>query len=384
MDSLNHLTPLLREQDSVAEGQLTGYLAAHCGRKAELMARLNAGYREYRVRESAFRRLNELRAVVTDQFSATAQLLSEFSASLAQPEWSDAETADRIRETLESQHIRVQQVVCRLDERSRMEVEIVLNGRYKTQKRDNFSRRMGEVCGRCFALPVIEHVDRVTRISFTERHIFRVAVGVAQLRCDGEQLCGDAYECFQDGSGRALAVLSDGMGSGGRAAVDSAMTARLAARLLKAGFGNETLLRLINTALMAKSEDESLSTLDIASIDLFTGELELLKAGAGVSLLYSKGRVCRLNESSLPLGILRELSFACTRDRLIEGDLLVMMSDGVSDNGVEWVEELLRDYDREAGGMQGLAQLIADTARDRQPPEQNDDITVITLGVYRA
>lgn len=384
MDSLNRLTPLFREQDTLSVEQLVGRLATHCVRKTELVARLNVGYREYRVRESAFRRLNELRAVITDQFSATAQLLSEFSEALAQPEWSDVETASRIRDELENQNVRVRQVVCRLDERSRMEVEMVLDGRYKMKRRDEFSQRMGNLCGRCFALPVIEYADRVTRISFTERHRLRVAVGEAQLRCDGEQLCGDAYECFQDGTGRSLAVLSDGMGSGGRAAVDSAMTARLAARLLKAGFGNESLLRLINTALMAKSEDESLSTLDIAAINLFTGDLELLKAGAGLSLLYSKGRVCRLNESSLPLGILRELSFACTRDRLTEGDVLVMMSDGVSDNGVEWIEELLRDYDREAGGMQGLAQLIADTARDRQPTEKSDDITVITLGVYHA
>ena len=383
MDSLNHLTPILAEQEAVTEEQYVGRLSAHCGRLSELTARINAGYREYLVRESAFRRLGELRSVVTDQFSATAQMLSEFSEALSQPEWIDAETALRIREMLEKQQIRVQQVVCRINDRSRMEVEILLNGKYQTQNRQSFCRRIGELCGRAFSLPIIDYADRVTRIAFTERHAFRVVVGAAQLRCEGEQLCGDSFECFQDGTGRMLAVLSDGMGSGGRAAVDSAMASRLAARLLKAGFGSESLLRLVNTALMAKSEDESLATLDIAAINLFTGELELLKAGAGVSLLYSKGRVSRLDESSLPLGILRELSFAGTHDRLTEGDILVLMSDGVSDDGVEWVEELLRDYDRDAGGIQGLAQLIADTARDRQPTEKGDDVTVIALGIHR-
>lgn len=383
MDSLNHLTALLAEQGSVTEEQFVGRLSVHCGRLRELTARINAGYREHLVRESAFRRLNELRCVVTDQFSATAKMLEEFADTLSQPEWIDTETAQRIREMLEKQQIRTRQVVCRINDRSRMEVEILLDGKYQTQKREAFCRRIGELCGRSFSLPVIDYADRVTRIAFTERHSFRVTVGTAQLRCAGEQLCGDAYECFEDGTGRMMAVLSDGMGSGGRAAVDSAMTARLAARLLKAGFGNESLLRLLNTALMAKSEDESLATLDIAAINLFTGELELLKAGAGMSLLYSKGRVSRLDESSLPLGILRDIAFAGTHDRLTNGDVLVLMSDGVSDNGVEWVEELLRDYDRDAGGMQGLAQLIADTAHDRQPTEKGDDVTVIALGIHR-
>ena len=383
MDSLNHLTPLLNEQGTVTEEQYVGRLSSHCGRLSELTARINSGYREYLVRESAFRRLSELRAVVTDQFSATAHMLTEFSEALAEPEWTDTETAAHIRDMLEKQRIRVEQVVCRIDDRGRMEVEILRDGKYQTQNRESFRRRIGELCGRTFSLPVIDYADRVTRIAFTERHAFRVVVGAAQLRCEGEQLCGDAYDCFQDGRGRMLAVLSDGMGSGGRAAVDGAMAARLASRLLKAGFGYESLLRLVNTALMAKSEDESLATLDIAAVNLFTGELELLKAGAGVSLLCSKGRVSRLDEASLPLGILRELSVVCTRDRLTDGDILVLMTDGVSDNGVEWVEELIRDYDRDAGGIQGLAQLIADTARDRQPTEKGDDVTVIALGIQR-
>lgn len=383
MDSFNHLTPILQNKESIVVEDFSGRLKTQCGRLRELSARINAGYREYLVRESAFRRLNELRQVVTDQFAATAQMLEEFADSLSRPEWTDTETARRLETALEKQGVRIRQVVCRINERGRMEVELLLDGKYRTKNRVSFCQRVGELCGRSFSLPVIDYTDHITRIAFTESHAFRVAVGTAQLRCEGEQLCGDAFECFQDGNGRMLAVLSDGMGSGGRAAVDGAMAAGLASRLLKAGFGTESLLRLVNTALMAKSEDESLATLDIAIINLFTGEMELLKAGAGASLLYSKGRVTRLDDSSLPLGILRELTFARTVDRLVDGDVLVLMSDGVSNDGIEWVEDLLHDYDRDAGGMQGLAQLIAGTARDRQTDEKGDDVTVIALGIHR-
>ncbi len=383
MDSFNHLTPLLQRDGSIDETSFTGRVKDSCGRLRELSVRINAGYREFLVRESAFRRLNELRQVVTDQFAATAQMLEEFADTLSKPEQMDVVTARRIHDAMEGQGIRIRQVICRINELGRMAVEILLDGKYQTQNREAFCRRIGEICGRNFSLPVIDYAGQVTRIAFTERHTYRVVVGSAQLRCEGEQLCGDAYECFQDGNGRQYAVLSDGMGSGGRAAVDGAMASGLASRLLKAGFGNESILRLVNAALMAKSEDESLATLDIAFINLFSGEMELLKAGAGVSLLYSKGRVCRLDDSSLPLGILRELTFAVTRDRLVDGDILVLMSDGVSNDGIDWVEDLLRDYDRDAGGMQGLAQLIAGTARDRQSDEKGDDVTVIAMGVHR-
>ena len=64
-------------------------------------------------------------------------------------------------------------------------------------------------------------------------------------------------------------------------------------RLLTAGFGYESMLRMINTALITKSEDESLATLDIVDINLFTGDVRLHKAGAGASLLYSKDHAHR-------------------------------------------------------------------------------------------
>lgn len=383
MEAFARLTPVLREREAVTDADIDGHLKTECPRLKELATRITAAYREYLVRESAFRRLSELRHVVTDQFSATAHLLDDFADSLTLDERTDEPTADRIRAALDEQRIRTKQVVCRIDERGHMCVELMLDGHYHTKNREAFRRRIGELCGRSFAFPVVERIGDETRIAFTERCAYRVAVGAAQLRSDGEMLCGDAFECFRDGNGRQLAVLSDGMGSGGRAAVDGAMAAGLAARLLKAGFGFESLLRLVNTALMAKSEDESLATLDIAAIDLFTGELELLKAGAGASLLYSRGRVIRLDESSLPLGILRELTFARTALRLADGDILLLMSDGVSDNGIEWVEEILRDYDRDAGGMQGLAELIADTSYDRLNNEKSDDVTVIALGIHR-
>ena len=176
-------------------------------------------------------------------------------------------------------------------------------------------------------------------------------------------------------------VLSDGMGSGGRAAVDSALAAGLTVRLRKAGFGYESMLKMINTALMAKSEDESLATLDIVDINLFSGEARLLKAGAGASLLYSGGRVSRMDESSLPLGILRELTFAETVDRLTDGDLLITMSDGVSNEGLTWVEDLIKEYENTTP-LGELAESIAQQARERQG-DDHDDITVIVAQMQK-
>ncbi len=72
------------------------------------------------------------------------------------------------------------------------------------------------------------------------------------------------------------------MGSGGRAAVDGAMASGLISRLLQAGFRSDSALRMVNSALMVKSGDESIATVDIACLDLFSGHLDSLKAGAAL------------------------------------------------------------------------------------------------------
>ena len=82
--------------------------------------------------------------------------------------------------------------------------------------------------------------------------VFRVETGFSQHIFGNGRLCGDSFSCFEDGCGRQAAVLSDGMGAGGRAAVDGAMASGLFSRLLQAGVGPEAALQVVNSALIAQ------------------------------------------------------------------------------------------------------------------------------------
>ncbi len=384
MDSFNHMTPLLDMGKDAEESEVVGYLKEHCSKLSDICQHLNESYKDYRVRESAFQRLYELRGIINDQFQNTAKILQEFSDQFEKPEWNDSETAQTIEKLLIKEHVPVQSTVCRIEEDSHMEIELVISQRCVTEEANEIRKCIEKCCDRIFATPTVEWNGSETRICLSEGQLFRTEIGTAQRHCKGEKLCGDAFEIFRDNNGNQFVILSDGMGCGGRAAVDGAMTAGLTAELLKAGFGYESVLRIVNTALMTKSEDETLATLDVACINLFTGELELLKAGAGASLLLSKTRVSRLDESSLPLGILRELTFTRTRDRLVDGDILLLMSDGISNDGTRWVEELLRTFDIRTGSVQTLSNIIVETAGKFHKEDKGDDMTVIAIKIEKA
>ena len=104
--------------------------------------------------------------------------------------------------------------------------------------------------------------------------------------------------------------------------------------------------------MLFKSADESLSTMDIASIDLFTGNAELYKAGAAPTVVRRSGRTGKAVSTSMPIGILSEVSFDRACVKLGDGDILVMMSDGATFDGIQWVRDEIERY--KSGAAQEL------------------------------
>lgn len=223
--------------------------------------------------------------------------------------------------------------------------------------------------------PEIKDNEESKDLIFRRRELFGVRVGAARASFGDQKLCGDYHEYFRFGNSVYI-VLSDGMGTGGRAAVDSAMTVELFSRLIKAGISPGTALKITNSALTVKSDDESLSTLDLAVIDLFAGSVKLFKAGAAASFHTVSGRMKTAEFPSSPLGILSKVEFEEYEASMRGGDILIMVSDGVLGTGSGWISDEIRSADG-ISDPQTLSELILNTARHRCG-EKFDDMTVIT------
>ena len=128
--------------------------------------------------------------------------------------------------------------------------------------------------------------------------------------------------------------------------------------------------------MLFKSTDESLATVDIASIDLYTGKVELYKAGAAPTLIRRSGRTGKAESTSLPAGILRGVSFDKATVKCKIGDIIVMMSDGAVCEGSEWIREEIENWDN--GTAEELADRICEGAKRRRTDNHEDDITVMT------
>ena len=215
------------------------------------------------------------------------------------------------------------------------------------------------------------------RAALCEMPLYDVEIGSDQHIADGGKLCGDCIDYFSDGMGKTYALVCDGMGTGGRAAVDGNMAVSVMGRLLRSGLSPDSSLQIVNSALMIKSGDESLSTVDLAGIDLYTGGVTLKKAGAPLTYIKKGGRLTAREMPSLPAGILNNIKFSTESIHLKAGDMVVMVSDGVLTGDERWLERLIKTWNE--GSAQDLAQAVVQEAIRRRAETKDDDITAVVV-----
>ncbi|MBR6789871.1 MAG: SpoIIE family protein phosphatase [Oscillospiraceae bacterium] len=380
MEAFSRLTPALKEKGFAEQEDMPGYFTGKCPKAAELLRSVNAYYQEYISREAASRKVMEAKQVASEQLGGVSDLLLALGEEFSDLRRMDRSAAERAKELLIELGEDPAEVWCPIDRFDRMRVEVCQE---RPMKLDGAlaARHLSRLLERPFAPPSAVTAGGETRIIFCEKARYTVEIGTAQLNAADNRICGDCCDHFTDGRGYFHLVLSDGMGSGGRAAVDSIMTCSFVMKLIKAGFGFDAALKLLNSALLCKAGDETLATLDIGCIDLYTGKTELLKAGAAPSFLCRDGKCMQIGGQSLPVGILQGIEYDRHTVRLRQGDMLVMVTDGAMAVSESWMREeitLCADASPEAA-----AKRVASAAR-HQNGLPGDDITVAVLRILPA
>lgn len=380
MDGFNNLTEVLRRNGKVTAEDFSGYMGEHCTGKWELANEICTGYERLSGRQAARAQVQNLRGVVTDQFQGMSGMLDSLAQELTGIEQAEFPLADRISALLDRENFSPISVSAYTDQTGRLTVEAAIPS-FKLARMNQTSMTLwlSDLCQRKLQLPAVSEVENASHLRWIERTAYAVETAKIQHSCDGQNVCGDALEEIWDGRGRVHLLLSDGMGSGSRAALDSAMTVCLLKKLVTAGFSFDSSLELVNAALLIKSEEESLSTVDVATVDLYSGETQFLKAGAAPTFVYRDGSVVKVEASSMPAGILKGVDFAKRRLKLHEGDWIVMLSDGMLLGGSDWIFDQIKLSAKKSA--EELAQDLWQTAQKRRPDGHDDDASILVCKI---
>jgi stage II sporulation protein E len=198
-------------------------------------------------------------------------------------------------------------------------------------------------------------------------------------------ISGDNYSVMELKNGKIAFILSDGMGSGLEAALESGATVGLMERLMNAGFDSEFAVQTINSILLLRSAEEIFATVDMAILDLYTGKTEFIKIGAAPGFIKRGRHIEIIRGTSLPVGILNSVNPDSEIRRLKDGDIMVMMTDGFLDScrdlaeREEWMGHILERID--SRDPKEIARLLLRAAREKSGGNYRDDMTIIVVKV---
>ena len=351
-----------------------------CPHTEEIFNDVKNKYKEVSEKNSAERKLRNVREVVTDQFDGTALLLKDIAAEAADVKSVDKKLSAAARNVFEGRDIPLFACTCYCNSDGCIVIE-VSGAKERLKKADipAITEELSDACGVDFSEPVKRDTENARRLVFCEKPLLEAKFGTVSINAEGEKFCGDFFEGFVDQYCCAHMILSDGMGSGEHAALDSMMTTGLVARMVRAGFRFGPAIKLVNSALLLKSEDESLATVDAFSINLYTGCSNFYKAGAEASFVMKNGKVSKVENISLPAGILGGPEYEQSSMHLGEGDIVVLLTDGATASGSDWIFSELRSLSEKS--PEKIAEGIAETAFRRRIDGHSDDITVAVMKI---
>lgn len=298
----------------------------YCMDKEILLARMNLKWHNgmAKTREAIASQMKEI-SVIMDRLSRETMGFEEIYLF----------DVDRLRLLLKRQYIELGQVVCLKTGDGRREIHLFARAKkgcvLTTKELVDFVSRRCRIPLKPFGSTKQVIDEKFEKISLREDTRFGIHMGIARCTKLGETVSGDSFSCMNLESGKAMLSISDGMGSGEKAFRESQAIMDLTEEMMEAGFGHETTIRLINSVLMEQPEKQSFSTLDLCVIDLYRGNLDMMKIGGAPAFIKRGNKVETLECGTLPMGILDQMELASVKRKLYDRDMVIMISDGVLD-----------------------------------------------------
>lgn len=220
---------------------------------------------------------------------------------------------------------------------------------------------------------------------FLEESRYHCMTGAVLAPKDTEKQSGDNYFIEESTEGLLHIVLSDGMGSGEDACKDSSMVVEVMEQLLQAGFSPESAIQLVNHAFYNGAGGQNIATLDYCELNLHSGNCRFYKVGAAASYIKRGRMVEQISSQNLPLGGMRDMDLQPEERDLMDGDFVILFSDGVSDSftmglGEDMLTEVISQM--ELTNPNEMANYLLNYCLHQTQGRIRDDLTILVAGIW--
>jgi len=365
-------------------------LKSKCLKANQLIKNTNYMFDIYRMNYKWRLKAEEGKKVISQQLEGITGILNELSEEIRQEVDFRGDIEEELAVALDKEGVKFNDVVVVNDDMGKYEVSIYKRaclGRRECVKDIGpvISKVLKRKMRRDKASCMIKEGTNLCYFKLVEAVKYQMSTGIAREIKDEGGLCGDNYSFIELDDGKYMMVLSDGMGTGPAAAAESNSAITLLEKYLEAGFDRAIALKAINSAMSLRSPEDNFATIDLAIADLYTGEVELIKIGAASTFVKrADGFIEVINSTTLPIGILNNVDLETKTIKLSNGDMIVMITDGVEEAGKgddkQWLIHTLENI--ESKNPQQVAEELLAKARERNEGSIVDDMSVLVSKIW--
>lgn len=381
----------LIEMFEQGKGKINKSLKANCVKSNTLIKSCEEFYNTTTVNEVLKERMGEGRQLIAENIAGISQAMDDVIKEFTRDVDNCYELDKVLKKALSRKNIAYKNIYSYTDKKGRLKIKMLMENCY------------GEnICGKAI-LPILKEVLRVPfsisdegcrinpetnecSVVIEESPKYNMLSYVASIPKDGEKFSGDSFSFGKNKNGIYVIALSDGMGSGPDAGLESSVAIDIIDEFIERGYDEEIAIKAINSIMNMKfSEDEKFTTLDMSMVDLYSGELSVIKAGAVATFIKRYEDIQVISDNSLPFGAVEEIEYKKNKKKLKHGDIVITISDGILDVDKNNIGDYswLRTYlEKATTNPEQLSRDILDKAKKLSDGKVMDDMTVVVSKLY--
>ena len=387
----NAFSDLIRNYENNS-GSFPHELEKKCIKKYALVKNLEDIMNIYMVNETLKSRLGEGRKILSNHINNMSVTISEIVDEFGNELHLCTDVEKSIKKSLLKYGINFGSLICYNDKNGRIKIKMQMENCMGSQACiKTVLPIISETIGKNMSIGSegcnINSKNNMCEIVIEEAPKYHINSYVAVATKEGEKFTGDSYSYGRTKDGNYITVISDGMGSGPEAGLESKVSVEIIEKFMEVGFDEKIAIDAVNAIMSIKfSEDEKFSTLDMNKIDLYTGNAKFMKVGAIESFIKRGNKVEVINSNTLPFGVLEEPDVDTVEKQVGNGDVIVSISDGILDvknDGsfdTTWLIEFLKNTKYRQ--PKDLSIAILEKAKELSGGKAKDDMTVVVSKVF--
>jgi len=386
---MTEMMTTVEEKGVIAAKDMPKSWTTHCKKPNDVMQELRRQYELYKNNMQWKKQIYDSRQLVSEQLLGVSQVMEDLSKEIKREGQTLHLQEEQIREAIEGLGLSVYGVdIISLEEGS-VDIEVYHTfARGYDECRKIIAPLLSDILGEHIAVKMELPPSRPgepTLVAFGSAKQYEVETGIAGVAKGGDLLSGDSFSLVELGSGKLALAISDGMGNGERAKMESSAALSILQQLLQSGMDEQLAVKSVNSILLLRSSDEMFATVDLAIIDLYTAQTMFMKIGSTPSFIKRGNQVIPITANNLPIGILQDIDVDFVNMQLLPGDTLVMMSDGIYDapglavNKELWMKRIIGEL--QTDDPQEMADALLETVVRSHEGDIADDMTVMVARI---